>query len=39
MEEGLPHAYIAGRAKFKIPKVETWLDTHGFIELRGGDAA
>jgi hypothetical protein len=39
MEEGLPHTYIAGRAKFKIAKSEAWLDSHGFIEWRGGDAA
>jgi hypothetical protein len=38
MEQGLPHAYIAGRAKFKIPRAEAWLDAHGFIEWRGGDA-
>jgi hypothetical protein len=35
MSEGMPHTYIAGRAKFKVAKVESWLDDHGFIERRG----
>lgn len=39
MAEGMPYAYIAGRAKFKVPKAESWLYEHGFIEWRGGDAA
>jgi len=39
MTEGMPHAYIAGRAKFKVARAESWLDEHGFIERRGGDAA
>lgn len=29
MVEGMPHAYIAGRAKFKVAKAESWLDEHG----------
>lgn len=37
MGEGMPHAYIAGRAKFKVSRVEPWLDEHGFIEVRGGE--
>ena len=39
MAEGMPYAYIAGRAKFKVVKAEAWLDEHGFIDWRGGDAA
>lgn len=39
MAEGMPHAYIAGRAKFNVGKAESWLDRHGFIEHHGGDAA
>jgi hypothetical protein len=38
MTEGMPHTYIAGRAKFKVSLVEPWLDAHGFIEDRGGAA-
>jgi hypothetical protein len=38
MVEGMPHTYIAGRAKFKVGLVEPWLDRHGFMEHRGGDA-
>ncbi len=39
MAEGMPHKYIAGRAKFKVSLVEPWLDQHGFIEHRGSEAA
>jgi len=39
MAEGMPHAYIAGRAKFNVGKAESWLERNGFIEHRGGDAA
>jgi hypothetical protein len=39
MVDGMPHTYIAGRAKFKVSLVEPWLDRHGYIEHRGGDAA
>jgi hypothetical protein len=38
MAEGMPHTYIAGRAKFKVSLVEPWLAAHGFIEDRGGAA-
>jgi hypothetical protein len=39
MEEGLPHAHIAGRAKFQVTVVAAWLDEHGFIERRGDQPA
>jgi hypothetical protein len=39
MAEGMPHTYIAGRAKFKVSRCEPWLAEHGFIEDRGGAAA
>jgi hypothetical protein len=32
MEEGLPHARIAGRVKFRISEVERWLEQHGYLE-------
>lgn len=35
MEEGLPHALIAGRAKFKASEAEPWLEERGHIERRG----
>lgn len=36
MAEGMPHTYIAGKAKFKVGRCESWLDAHGFIEHRQG---
>jgi hypothetical protein len=39
MAEGMPYAYIAGRAKFKVARAESWLYEHGFIEWRGGGDA
>lgn len=35
MEDGMPHAHIAGRAKFRVSEVEPWLQEHGHIERRG----
>lgn len=35
MEEGMPCAYIAGRAKFRVSEVEPWLEEHGFIKRAG----
>jgi hypothetical protein len=35
MAEGMPHTFIAGRAKFKVSEVEPWLDRHGYIEWGG----
>lgn len=35
MEEGLPHAHIAGRAKFQVSVVGSWLERHGHIDRRG----
>lgn len=35
MEEGMPYAYIAGRAKFRVSEVDPWLDAHGFIDRAG----
>jgi hypothetical protein len=35
MEEGMPHTFIAGRAKFRVSEVEPWLDAHGFIARLG----
>lgn len=35
MAEGMPHAEIAGRVKFKVAEAEPWLYEHGFIERRG----
>lgn len=39
MTEGLPHAHIAGRAKFKVSEAEPWLASHGHIDRRGEEAA
>jgi hypothetical protein len=35
MEQGMPHAHIAGRAKFRASEVEAWLERHGEIERKG----
>lgn len=39
MEEGMPHAHIAGRAKFRASEIESWLDHHGYVDRRGGETA
>lgn len=33
MKEGMPHAMIAGRVKFKASAVEPWLAEHGHMEM------
>ena len=38
LEEGMPHALIAGRVKFRASVVERWLADRGYLEQRG-DAA
>lgn len=35
MEAGMPHAHIAGRAKFRASEVEEWLDRRNEIDRRG----
>lgn len=35
MAEGIPHAIIAGRVKFKVAECERWLERHERIQLRG----
>jgi hypothetical protein len=32
MAEGMPHAKIAGRIKFKASEVEAWLEENGHME-------
>ena len=32
MAEGMPHATIAGRIKFKVSEVEAWLEENGHME-------
>lgn len=36
--DGMPHAIIAGRLKFRPSEVEPWLQAHGYFQ-RGGEAA
>lgn len=38
LEEGMSHALIAGRVKFRASVVERWLAERGYLEQRG-DAA
>jgi hypothetical protein len=35
VSDGLPHAIIFGRAKFRASEVEAWLETTGRLERRG----
>lgn len=35
MEEGMPHAHIAGRAKFRIEEVEAWLEKRAQAQQLG----
>jgi hypothetical protein len=35
MAEGMPHALIAGRVKFRVSEAQPWLVEHGHIERRG----
>jgi hypothetical protein len=35
MDEGMPHALIAGRVKFRPSEVEPWLEQHGHFKRRG----
>ncbi len=35
MARGMPHAVIAGRAKFRVSEVTPWLLSSGELELRG----
>jgi excisionase family DNA binding protein len=34
-EEGMPHAVIAGRRKFRVSEVEAWLEKKGHLERKG----
>jgi hypothetical protein len=35
MAEGLPHAVIGRRTKFRVQEVEPWLEEHGYLTRRG----
>jgi hypothetical protein len=35
IEEGLPHAMLAGRIKFRASEAEPWLEQHGHLKRRG----
>lgn len=35
MAEGMPHATIFGKTKFKADECEAWLEEHGLIERKG----
>ena len=34
--EGMPHAVIAGRVKFRAGEVEEWLEARDLLVRRGG---
>jgi hypothetical protein len=36
--DGMPHAVIYGRVKFRISEAEPWLEAHGQLERRGSTA-
>jgi len=35
MTEGMPHAIIAGRVKFRASEVEAWLVAKGYVQRVG----
>ena len=35
MAEGMPHAMIGGRPKYRASEVEAWLEAHGQLEHHG----
>jgi hypothetical protein len=37
LAEGMPHAVIFGRVKFRVSEVEPWLEDHGHLVRPGGD--
>ena len=37
LAEGVPHARIFGRPKFRPSQVEPWLEAHGFLVRGGGE--
>lgn len=37
--EGIPHAILAGRIKYKVSIVEPWLEEHGYLKRVGDQAA
>jgi hypothetical protein len=37
LTEGIPHAVIFGRVKFKVSQCEPWLEEHGYL-VRCGDS-
>lgn len=39
MADGMPHAVIAGRCKFRASQIEPWLEQHGHLQQRGDLAA
>lgn len=39
VSDGMPHALIAGRWKFKISVVEPWLEEHGHLKRLGENEA
>jgi hypothetical protein len=38
VSEGMPHAVIFGRVKFRVTDVELWLDRAGHLQRRGHHA-
>lgn len=37
VKEGLPHAIVFGRPKFRPSECEPWMETHGHLERRNVD--
>jgi hypothetical protein len=36
--EGMPHAVIFGRPKYRVSEVEPWLEEHGYLTRAGAHA-
>jgi hypothetical protein len=37
--EGMPHAVIFGRVKFRVTEVEPWLEQNGYLKRHGDERA
>lgn len=38
LAQGMPHATIFGRVKFRVSEVEPWLEAHGYLVHSDGEA-
>lgn len=36
-KDGIPHAILAGRIKYKVSRVEPWLEANGYLKVHEGE--